>query len=145
MEIIQDVTAAALVGIAIDSKIIYNIVEQDGEFDNTGLSIINYLKTNRNGFISNIFASQSYNGIKLLLDDKMLFNGKNEHDNINIDSYGDTIEKIESNANFDFIYIYDLIQDLLLIKTPQNESVIALNYNNSTDVRNFINTIKQGN
>lgn len=43
-----------------------------------------------------------------------------------------------------YFYIYDLFNDVLIIKTLDTPEPIGLNYKSSSDVRNFINNTKDG-
>ena len=63
----------ALVGVIFGNKVIYNILENDTDFLNTGLSIIHHLKRDKNKYIADIIESQSYNSIKYIFDDEIRF------------------------------------------------------------------------
>lgn len=129
---IKESKELALVGVLLGSKVVYNIVGNDGEFNQTGRSVISLLNNHNNYFISKIVMSQSYESIKYIFDDNIVFGEMLEHNNKNIDTM-DTILKYDT----EFVYIYDIENDLLLIKLPERE-LIALDYKNSKDVRNFI-------
>lgn len=132
----------AFVGISFSNNVIYNIVERDGEFEHTGRSIIHFLKTDKNNFMSKLIESQSYDGIKALFDDEMKFGGNYDPTNHNIDSF-QTVYNIMNEENvIDYYYIYDLIEDVLIVKTPDLDESIAIDYRSSEDVRNFINKLK---
>lgn len=129
---VKEIQEYALVGVLLGNKVIYNVVNNDVHFNETGRSIISLLNNNNNYFISEIIKSQSYNSIKYIFDDKIVFGEPYSHNNKNIDTL-DLILKIE----IDYIYIYDIENDLLLIKQPRKK-LIALDYKISSDVRNFI-------
>lgn len=129
---VKEIQEYALVGVLLGNKVIYNIVDNDVHFNETGRSIISLLNNNNNYFISEIIKSQSYNSIKYIFDDKIVFGEHYSHNNKNIDTL-DLILKIDIN----YIYIYDIENDLLLIKQPR-KNLIALDYKISSDVRNFI-------
>lgn len=129
---VKEIQEYALVGVLLGNKVIYNVVNNDVHFNETGRSIISLLNNNNNYFISEIIKSQSYNSIKYIFDDKIVFGEPYFHNNKNIDTL-DLILKIE----IDYIYIYDIENDLLLIKQPRKK-LIALDYKISSDVRNFI-------
>lgn len=124
----------ALVGVLYGETLIYNIVDFDTCFQLTGLSIINYLKSNKNKFISDIILSQSYNGIKYIMDDSMIYNEFYHNNEQNVYNFNKISYKILKE--FQFIYIYDVNNDMLLIK--DDDKFIALDYCNSYDVRNYL-------
>lgn len=142
MKDILETEISAFVGISFGTHVIYNVVDIDGEFEYTGQSIIQYLKNNKNEYISKIIESQSYDGIKLILDDKILFNEKFNNNNTNMDTFSDINKVINENYLIDYYYIYDIIQDVLIIKIPEFNELIAIDYKSSTDIRNFINKLK---
>lgn len=129
----------AVVGVLIDRTVIYNIIERETEFIHTGLSIINYLKHDKNKFVSDIINSQSYESIKYVFDDRMLFNNILDAENTNIERYNAIQENLKNE--FNVIYIYDYLNDLLI--TTHDKKYIAIDYKNQSDVRNFINKLKR--
>lgn len=141
---IIDNEVSAFIGVAFSDKIVYNIVERDGEFINTGKSIINFLKYNKNKFVGKLIESQSYDSITILLDDKMVYGNYFSNQNSNIDSFTDVYTLIKEANNWEYFYIYDMFKDLLYIKIPEIDSVVALDYKNDIDSKNFINNIKNG-
>lgn len=141
---IIDNEVSAFIGVAFSDKIVYNIVERDGEFINTGKSIINFLKYNKNKFVGKLIESQSYDSITILLDDKMVYGNYFSNQNSNIDSFTDVYTLIKEANNWEHFYIYDMFKDLLYIKIPEIDSVVALDYKNDIDSKNFINNIKNG-
>lgn len=132
----------AFVGVSFSNHVVYNMVETDGEFEYTGLSIINFLNNNKNKFVSDIILSQSYDGIELLLDDQMKFGNLYDTQNTNIDSFADVYSVMCEKDSVDYYYIYDAVEDLLFIKTPELRDPMAVDYKNSADVRNFRNLIR---
>jgi hypothetical protein len=139
---IIDNEISAFIGAAFSDKIIYNIVERDGEFINTGKSIINFLKYNKNKFVGKLIESQSYDSIRILLDDKMVYGNHFSNQNSNIDSFTDVYTLINKTNNWKYFYIYDIFKDLLYIKIPEINHIVALDYKNDMDTKNFINNIK---
>lgn len=127
---------SALVGVLFGSHLVYNVLDFDTSFQLTGLSIIHFLKSNKNKFISDIILSQSYNGIKYIMDDKIVFNDFYNNNEQNLENFNRFSKKILSD--FEDIYIYDVVNDLLLIK--DNNELLALEYNNSIDIRNYLNS-----
>lgn len=134
---------SAFVGISFSNKVIYNLVEREGEFEYTGRSIIHLLKEDVNKFMADIILSQNHQCIDVILDDRIVYGQKFEETNSNIESFQDiyTIMFEENNA-IEYYYIYDLSEDLLIIKTPEIDEPIAVDYKNSKDIRNFINKLK---
>jgi len=130
----------ALVGVSFSTKVIYNIVTTEGEFHNTGRSIINFLNNNKNRFISDVILSQNFQGIKLLLDDSMIFEEEEDKSNSNMSDFKELSNYMNEQNEIDNFYIYDVIEDLLFIKLGDKE-LIGLDYKNSQDVRKFINNI----
>jgi len=132
---------SAFVGVAIGGKVVYNYVEDEGEFHDTGISIINSLNDDRNKFISNIFESQSYVNIKLLLDNSMVFGEIYGKDNQNVESFKYIYSYMEDGDLFDYYYIYDMDKDVIIIKTPECDTVVALDYKNDEDVQYFLESL----
>lgn len=135
--------STAFVGVSFSSKVIYNLVEREGEFEYTGRSVINLLKQDVNKFVSDIVLSQNYQYIDIILDDKMVFGKKFEEVNTNMESFNEIYRIMYEESNYiEYYYIYDLSEDLLIIKTPEIDDPIAVDYKNSKDIRNFINKLK---
>lgn len=132
----------AFVGVAFHDKVIFNIVENDGEFINTGLSIIHHLKNDKNGFIAKIIESQSYNSIRYIFDDKLCLSDFYDKNNENKESYEDIMNLINNENGYQNFYIFDVESNTLIIKIPQINKIFALDYTSSHDVRDIINTIK---
>ena len=133
-----EIEKLACVGVAFGNKVIYNIVEKDAEFINTGLSICNYLIRDRNKFVSRIIESQSYDGISIILDDEIRFNKFYDSSFSTIDNYSTLLSLMEDNSIYEYFYIYDYVNDMLIVKTPLIKEPVALNYKSATDVRDFI-------
>lgn len=132
----------AFVGFALGDRVIFNFVEREGSFGYTGMSIIHSLKRNRNKFVAKIFQSQSYDTIKELFDDKLVFGKFNNTEKLNIESFQRVYDMMVNNDGY--FYIYNIIEDILIVKTPEIKEPIGLNYRNSSDIRNFINKLKDG-
>lgn len=138
-----DIETPAFVGISFSNKVIYNIVDTEGEFFNTGMSIVSFLKHNKNKFMAKVIESQSYNSIKVLLDDSVVFGEFYDTQNTNIESFQSVYNIMNNEGSFEYFYIYDIIEDLLFVKVPEFDEVVAIDYKNSNDVRKFINNLKQ--
>jgi len=139
---VESYDKTAFVGISFSDRVIYNLVEREGEFEYTGRSIISLLRNERNYFMSKIIESQSYQSIKVILDDEIIFGEFIDKQNMNIETFHDIYSYIHENNSIDYYYIYDVLEDMLLIKEPNMPEIIAVDYKNSYDVREFINTIK---
>lgn len=140
---VSDNEISAFVGVSFSNKIIYNIIERDGEFRNTGISLINFLKTNKNLFVAKLIESQSYDSIKMLLDNDLVFGNFYDSNNSNMESFKEVYKLMNEKNSFNHYYIFDIIEDLLIIKTPEINEVSAIDYKNSVDVNNFINKLKR--
>mgnify|MGYP006971723381 FL=1 len=143
MELDYEKDDSALVGVAFNKTVIYNIVERDGEFGNTGMSIINFLKTDKNKFMSEIIASQSYESIKLIFDDHIILGELYDKSNTNVEYFSEIYNFMKSETDYEIFYIFDLLNDVLIIKIPELPGVHAIDYKKSSDVRDFINKIKK--
>lgn len=126
----------ALIGVSFSNQVIYNIVEQEGDFDCTGLSTIEYLNHDKNKFVADIVLSQSYECIDLLLDDHMVFGEYYDAHNTNIDSFNN-IYNMMFESSVGYYYIYDMVEDVLFIKTPDLKKPLAVDYKNRDDVQHF--------
>jgi|SaaInl8_200m_RNA_FD_contig_31_1233686_length_2218_multi_7_in_0_out_0_4 hypothetical protein len=138
---VRDMEIPALVGVMIQDKVIYNTVDRDGEFFNTGMSMINFLKHDTNKFVALMFESQNYESIKAIYDDEFVFGEPLNNQNRNIDSFQEIHKLMENDTLFDHFYILDLLNNTLIAKIPEQEDVIALDYRYANDIREFINNI----
>jgi hypothetical protein len=127
----------AFIGVSFSNKIIFNIASCDGDLQYTGLSIIEMLKTSSNNFVTNIFDSQSFDGIEILGTNFLLGEYVSEFEK-NICNFKE-LQVFMNENNHMYYYVYDYEEDLILIKTPSLDNMIALDYKNSDDVEKFIN------
>lgn len=134
---LRELNSHALVGVLYGETLIYNILDFDTSFQLTGLSIIQYLKINKNKFLSDIILSQSYNGIKYIMDDSMIYNDFYNNNEQNIYNFNRVADKLLKE--FQIIYIYDVNNDMLLLK--DTDKFIALDYTNAKDVRDYLNNV----
>ena len=134
---LRELNSHALVGVLYGETLIYNILDFDTSFQLTGLSIIQYLKINKNKFLSDIILSQSYNGIKFIMDDSMIYNDFYNNNEQNIYNFNRVADKLLKE--FQIIYIYDVNNDMLLLK--DTDKFIALDYTNAKDVRDYLNNV----
>jgi len=143
----------AIVGVCYTNRVIFNIVDNDADFFNTGLSIIHHLKSSvksRNNFISAIIESQAYDSIKDIFDDEIIFGNFYSEDNENTDSLQDILKLVNSTdstgstdsiCTFKYMYIYDVDSDKLFIKLPELENVVALDYKKAKEVKAFAESL----
>lgn len=134
---LRELNSHALVGVLYGETLIYNILDFDTSFQLTGLSIIQYLKINKNKFLSDIILSQSYNGIKYIMDDSMIYTDFYNNNEQNIYNFNRVADKLLKE--FQIIYIYDVNNDMLLLK--DTDKFIALDYTNAKDVRDYLNNV----
>ena len=132
----------SLAGIIFTNKVIYNIVQEDSDFLNTGLSIINHLKRDKNKYVATIIESQSYDCIKTIYDDCIKFGPFYDLNNENREEFSSFMNILHNSEDFEYMYFLDLDSDTLIVKIPEIVTTYALDYNNSEDVRKLINLIK---
>lgn len=138
-----DIKENAFIGVIFHDKVIFNVLMNDVDFLNTGLSIIHHLKRDRNKFIAKIIESQSYESIKYIFDDKIIFNELYDLNNQNTESFQDVMRLVQEQNNYDYFYMLDTNSNTLLIKVPTINEIFALDYTNSSDVREVINKINK--
>jgi hypothetical protein len=131
----------AFVGVSFSNKIIFNIATSDGDLEYTGLSIIEMLKKSNNAFVTNIFDSQSFDSIEILGPNFLLGNYVSEYEK-NLCNFKELQVFMNENNNM-FYYIYDYEEDLILIKTPLLNNMVALDYKVEEDVEKFTNNNKR--
>jgi hypothetical protein len=131
----------ALIGVIFDSKVIFNVLEEDTEFLNSGLSIINHIKNDKNRFVAKIIESQSYDSIRVIYDDKFVFGDFYDLNNENREDFVSIMNLIRENADYKYFYFLELETSTLIVKIPEINIMYALDYNNSEDVRKLINLI----
>ena len=133
----------AFIGVAFTDKVIFNSLEHDVDFLNTGLSIIQHVKRDKNKYISKIIESQSYGSIKYIFDDKIILGEYIDSKNENRESFSELIQLLQSDNYYRYFYILDLNTNKLVVKIPEIQGIIAIDYTNEKDVRDIINTIKK--
>lgn len=127
----------ALVGVDLGQDIVYNIIQSEGEFKNSGLSIINWLNHNPNKFVSKIFQSQSYDSIEYIFNNEIKFGSYFDYNNKNIDTFKNIYKLIRDNNDYEYFYIYDFHKDVLIIKTPFS-NLYVLDYKEPESLYEFI-------
>ena len=127
-----------ILGVSFGQKVIFNLLDEEPEFTNTGYSLINFLGNDKNKFIASVVQSQSYDSIKCLYDHNLVYSEYFSTSNENIE---DLQNIINSQDELDYIYIYDYESDLLLVKNPCTK-LQALNWRSEEDVRNYALTHK---
>ena len=132
----------AFIGVAFNSKVIFSVLEHDVDFLKSGLSIIQHLKHDKNKFIARIIESQSYDSIKYIFDDEIIFSEFYDITNENSEPFTDVMNLVNNENEYHYFYIYDYDSDTLIIKIPDIPSVILIDYKDTSQVRDLINTIK---
>lgn len=130
--------STAFVGVLFGKDIYYNVVGSEGEFNLTGESIICLLLESKNKFVSDIFQSQSYDWIDVIDDEGFIFGDFIGHDNENFCTFSDLMNMMYSDEIYaENFYVYDIKQDVLLVKTPQLPNPLAIDYTNESDILRF--------
>lgn len=130
----------AFVGVSLSSKIIYNVLENEIEFKLSGISIINQLNKNPNEFMGKVIESQNYDSIKFIYDNNIIFGDFFNYNNENIETFDNVYTLMQESKDYEYFYIYDNEQKVLIVKTPYTD-IIALDYKNIFDVQNFCKNI----
>ena len=133
----------AFIGVLFNTDIIFNVVKHEGEFKHTGLSIINSLKLNKNKFIADVIRSCNYECISRVYDNEFVYskNVKEMSNNINMDSFASFHSMMAVEEEILHFYVYDVKKDVIYIKTPELNNIVALEYLNNKDVREIINKL----
>lgn len=132
----------AFIGIAFSNDVIYNYVDDEGQFKYTGMSFIRQLKKNRNDIMARIIKSQSYDCIRYLMDDEVIYGDRIATNNTNVALFNEIyrlMNDFTDDAVFEYYYIYDVMKDVIILKTPDISKAMVLEYNNPEDVEYFFN------
>jgi hypothetical protein len=137
---LQEKDALTIVGISSNGKITYNIVDNEGSFSNTGISIIRRLRQDKNQFIADMYVSQSYLSIKYLFDTKIIYSTQEKlQNNTNVTNFDRLLSLIEEENLIENIYIYDIEEDILITKLQElDNKFIALDYKDLSSIKEFI-------
>lgn len=129
-----------IIGISHKNKIIYNIVDNEGNFEYTGISIIKWLRNNKNMFISKMYEAQSYISIKFIFDDRIILNNEKLINNTNETTYNKIVALLEDNNNLvKNVYIFNTDEDLLVFNTEDTGSkFLAIDYKSLDDINSFM-------
>lgn len=138
----ENTSKNAIVGVCFGSNVYYNIVENEPEFEYTGLAVISWLNHDNNRFIAEMMEAQSFETIVRILDDELDHGVFISHDNKNTSSMQQMYSFINGGSNVSHVYIYDVFNDVLLVKTPELENLTGVDYGNSSDVREFRNSLR---
>lgn len=131
------------IGVAFTNDVIYNVMEDgDYEFNKIGLSIIQFLNKDKNKFISTIVESQSYDQIFDIFKNKAYYGEKLKQPSTNLAQYNEVHKIMESDELFDYYYVFDAVNDMLVVKTPSMIKPLAVDYKCKDDVDYFIDYIK---
>lgn len=137
-------TGLSIIGVTHKGTVTYNLLQEEGAFLDTGISILKFLRTNKNNFISEIYRAQSFESIMYVLDDKfVLVQMKNSgSDEDNVCTFKELHALFYDSNLIKNLYIYDQEADLLVFNTVDTGGkFIALDYKNSNDIRSFTRTI----
>lgn len=128
----------AVIGVAFSNDVFYNYVEEDGDFEFTGMNIVEMLQEQRNEYVADIMASQSHSKVDgIFIDGVSLCDYTSSRDS-NMTTYEGMYYLMENELGpFDYYYIYDFVRDVLIIKTPFTKPM-ALDYKNEEDVNYFL-------
>jgi len=141
---VQDKENFTLIGVSRNGEITYNLVENETDFKNTGLSVIRRLRDDKNQFIADMYIAQNYLSIDRIFDDNIIYSTKEKlKDNTNITTYENIIELLKNEENLiDSMYIYDISEDVLIIKIAEIKDIendfIGINYKDLSSVKRFI-------
>lgn len=122
-----------------NDKLYYIIIQREPELKHTGRSIINRITADRHKFIGDFYSTQSYFMIKYIDDEYIkydeMYKGSDRNEM--------TIKELDSyivDSTYEYIYVYDVNKNSLLIKVP-NQEIINLDFYNLEDVEDFLQKI----
>lgn len=130
-----------IIGVSFKDKGYILDVMDSPEFSNTGLNIISWLRENKTSFVSEVFKYQDFGIVYSISRNSINTHHKikpiqSEFNDISLSLLQKTIDLV------DYVYIYSIIDDLLLIKTPKLSELIALDYKNQDDVNLFLEKVE---
>jgi hypothetical protein len=129
---------SAVVGVAFSNDVFYNYVIDDGDFEFTGMNIVELLQEQRNEFVADIIASQSHSQINGIYSDGVELCDYESSGLLNHSTYNAIYNLMDKDIGpVDYYYIYDFMNDVLVIKTPFTKTM-ALDYKNEEDVNYFL-------
>ena len=140
---LQEPERLTIIGISNSGKITYNLVENEGSFKDTGLSVIRRLRDNRNQFIADMYISQNYLSISRFFDTEIIYSTDEMlKDNSNITDYDSIVNFLEDDdILIENMYIYDIETDVLIIRIDETDyEFLALDYKDLQSIQKFINT-----
>jgi len=138
---VQEYSKPALIGVIFTNRVIYNIVEEDTDFNNTGLCLIEYINRNKTEFVYNMIKAQLYDSIKYILNDKIVFSEFYDLNNENRVTLKEMMNLINKDNVYEYFYFLDLESNSIIIKVPELDKIYALDYTNKNDVDALFNVI----
>lgn len=123
---------SCIIGVSFNDKAYILDVEEEEGLEEAGLSVIKWLQRDKTAFVSEIFKFQSEGSIKAIFDDKFISSHNIEYQN---DFQEVSLSALANAINLvDYVYLYLVEKDLLLIKTLIIPELIALDYKNLIDL-----------
>ncbi len=123
----------AVVGYSLGGKIMYNLVQKEPEFINTGMSVITQLKKSTNDFLKRVLESQKYPYIEYVYNDQFIVPDEKPYSIYNVMDYNEL-------HHYDNVYIYNVEEDVLVVN---NNGLIGLEYRSDQDVEEFTKIINK--
>ena len=138
---VQEKDNLTIVGISSNGKITYNIVDNEPSFSDTGISVIRRLRRDKNQFIADMYISQSYLSIKYLFDTEIIYSTQEKlQNNTNVTNFDILLSYIEDDNLVKNVYVYDIEEDVLIIKLQElkSDNFLALDYKDLHSIKEFI-------
>lgn len=133
-----------IVGVSFGNSAYVLDVREEYELENVGFSLITWIKNDKSSFVSEVFKYQKFGIVTTIFDDRIIpAKIKSLEPIFNEVSITDLQKDINNN---DYVYILSFKDDLLLVKTPIIPELIALDYKNENDVKEYfrINGVRYG-
>ena len=129
----------SLVCLYDEGRIIYIQVERDPEPKYTGVSIIKRILNDKHMFIGDMYGVQSYFAVKYIDDSGFYpdveFSGA-DRNTLTVDE----LDSYLDNNDYNYIYVYDVQKDILIIKEPDID-LYHLDFHNRSSVQKYIDSL----